>query len=575
MPDEDNLYQDLLEEISILRRRLAELEVSRSADDLTRRNRQLELLNRASQTLVSTLDLDQVLITVLEEVRNELGAVASSIWLLDLESGELVCRHATGPKSEAVVGWRLAPGQGIAGQAAIQGASIVVSDAAGDQQHFRGVDQTTGLRSRSILSVPLRVREDVIGVVQVLDSQPNRFGGQDLQLVESLATTASLTIQLARLYEQANRLRAFNQTIVQSMMEGILLEDTSGHVRFANPEAARLLGYDVAELIGLHWRDIVAPTNWPSVERALAELPDVVYARLESRLITKSGEILTALIGIRSLQGDISSLLPQKVPAGQAGNLIVFTDISNRVKAEDALRASERRYRQLAEEKAVLLDQARQAAETKATLLNEVNHRVKNNLTAIIGLLYAQQRHPNLSDNPAFTSAMKDLAIRIQGLATVHSMLSVSGWKPLRLSDLAEQIVGAALPTLSQEKQLAVTITPSPVRVSPDQAHNLALVINELATNVIKHAMAGRDSGQIHIDIAAEDDNIIQFEFRDDGPGSSGSSPSLDQQTVGLYLVQNIVSQGLHGNLSLRQDKGLKVVIRFPREDVGQGLAGE
>jgi PAS domain S-box-containing protein len=91
---------------------------------LQQRNRELGLLNRAGRTLNSSLDVNQVLDTVLEEVRRLLGAIACSIWLVDHSTGELVCRQVTGPQREEVRGWRLSPGEGIVGWVARHGESL-------------------------------------------------------------------------------------------------------------------------------------------------------------------------------------------------------------------------------------------------------------------------------------------------------------------------------------------------------------------------------------------------------------------------------------------------------------------
>jgi len=99
--------------------------------------------------------------------------------------------------------------------------------------------------------------------------------------------------------------------------------------------------------------------------------------------------------------------------------------------------------------------------------------------------------------------------------------------------------------------------------VTPDQAHNLALVINELATNTIKHALQERDTAHITVRIALEDDDTVQFEFRDDGPGYPEDVLRLERYSVGFELIQNMVRQGLQGELSLRTDHGAVAVIRF------------
>jgi signal transduction histidine kinase len=176
--------------------------LERTLDNWRTANRNLALLNQASQALSSTLDMDKVLITILDEVRRLMGVVASSVWLVDAEMGELVCQQATEPHSEIVRGWRLAQGEGLTGWVASTGESLIVPDVRTDARHFKHVDQSTGLPIRSIISVPLRIREDVIGVLQVVDENVDRFGPADLELLEPLAATAAIAIENARLYAE-------------------------------------------------------------------------------------------------------------------------------------------------------------------------------------------------------------------------------------------------------------------------------------------------------------------------------------------------------------------------------------
>jgi len=177
------------------------IEKGEAEEALRQHSRDLAMLNRAGQALSSTLDLDQVLITVTEEIRRLLNVVAASVWLIDPETDELVCRQATGAQSEVVRGWRLAPGQGLAGLAARSGESLIVADAQTDERHFKGVDQETNLPLRSILTIPLRVKQNIIGVIQVVDTEASRFSTTDLALLESMSTTAGTAIDNARLVE--------------------------------------------------------------------------------------------------------------------------------------------------------------------------------------------------------------------------------------------------------------------------------------------------------------------------------------------------------------------------------------
>jgi two-component sensor histidine kinase len=88
------------------------------------------------------------------------------------------------------------------------------------------------------------------------------------------------------------------------------------------------------------------------------------------------------------------------------------------------------------------------------------------------------------------------------------------------------------------------------------------LVINELATNAIKYALADRLTGQITVRIEDEGD-LILFEFRDDGPGFPEEIIRQERHNVGIYLVRTIVQQDLDGAMSLENDHGAVVTIRF------------
>jgi PAS domain S-box-containing protein len=188
-------------------------------ESLRQRNRELALLNRASRAVTSTLDLDRVLVTVFGEVRHLLGVVASSIWLLDPATGELVCRQSTGSQNEVVCGWRLSPGEGFAGWVARNGKCLIVADTRLDERHFKGVDQQTGVELRSILSVPLWAKHGAIGVLQVVDTEVDRFSTADLELLVPLAATVAMSIENARLYEQAQQEIAERRRVEKALRE--------------------------------------------------------------------------------------------------------------------------------------------------------------------------------------------------------------------------------------------------------------------------------------------------------------------------------------------------------------------
>ena len=219
----------------------------------------------------------------------------------------------------------------------------------------------------------------------------------------------------------------------------------------------------------------------------------------------------------------------------------------------------------IAVENARLYEKALQDAKTKSFLLDEVNHRVKNTLVAIIGLLHVEQSYAAMADHATYETIIRNLTNRVSGLATVHDLLSASEWAPLPLSDLAGQVIKSAMQIRPRDKQVFIDVPPSPVRVTPDQAHNLALVINELATNTIEHTLPGRNEAHISVRIALEDD-VVLFEYRDDGPGYPEDVLQLERHAVGFDLIKNLTRQNLRGELSLHNDEGAVTVIRLPAQ---------
>lgn len=362
--------QHLQKDLDRLRERVAELErvdqVRRAssaprtaldaAEMLERRNRELALLNEMTQAFTATLDLEKVVLSVLEETRRLLNVTGTSIWLLEPQTQELVCWQSTGEGGEVVRGWRLRLGEGLAGWVAQSGQTLVVPDSLADERHFRAVDQQTGVPLRSILSVPLKAggpRQEsqprqgsgrssspavtpgsqmpIIGVLQVLDKAVDRFDDNDLALVEPLAASAAVAIENARLYQETDRLRAFNENIVQSMQEGILVEDTEGRITFVNRRTTELLGFEVEELVGRPRTMIAGLTPAEQVSDRTARHATSANSHYAAALWTKDGRQVPVLASSRPL-----------LELGRPGGVLwVFTDITELKQAEEELRKSQ------------------------------------------------------------------------------------------------------------------------------------------------------------------------------------------------------------------------------------------
>jgi|WetSurMetagenome_2_1015567.scaffolds.fasta_scaffold119638_2 two-component sensor histidine kinase/CheY-like chemotaxis protein len=217
------------------------------------------------------------------------------------------------------------------------------------------------------------------------------------------------------------------------------------------------------------------------------------------------------------------------------------------------------------EDRLRLFQQAERDAQTKAELLKEVNHRVKNNLMTILGLMLVEQRHTPVEGRRFVEKAMDNLAHRIEGLLEVHNILSESQWAPMRLSHLADRIVHLVTNTVARDRRTTVEVRPSDVEVSPRQANSLALVFTELATNTVKHALSDRDGVRIEVRVLPEDD-MIRIEYRDDGPGYPQEVLQGESRKLGIHLIQRLVSETLRGRLELAGEGGAVAVMHIKAE---------
>ncbi len=167
---------------------------------LTERIRELSLLNDVGRLLTSTLDFDEVLHVLMSQIRKILGVEAASLLLVDQETGDLVFEVALGKASKNIKHKRLPAGQGIVGWVAKKGKPQLIPDVSVEPRFDRSIDEVTGFTTRSMICVPLNIRDTVIGVLQVINRVEDApFTEHNMELLSSIAMYASIAIEHAQL----------------------------------------------------------------------------------------------------------------------------------------------------------------------------------------------------------------------------------------------------------------------------------------------------------------------------------------------------------------------------------------
>jgi two-component system NtrC family sensor kinase len=176
-------------------------ERKRALDALKQRNEDLAAINKAHRAITSTLELDRVLKLVAQEMRALLKAEGVSVLLLDPQGEQFEFVAVAGTGSDALPGVRMPVEEGVAGEA-LRARAPQVTVTAQESPHFYGaIDELTGMRTRSLIAVPLLSQEDPIGVLEAVNWEDRFFDEHELHLLTTMASTVSVAIENARLFE--------------------------------------------------------------------------------------------------------------------------------------------------------------------------------------------------------------------------------------------------------------------------------------------------------------------------------------------------------------------------------------
>lgn len=168
---------------------------------------EVSVFHELGKALTSSLQLDQVLRTIMEKINEVLHPDTWSLLLMDTEKQELYFEIATGEGAEALKDVRIKLGQGIAGWVAQTGEVVVVPDTSKDSRFFANVDSKTRVATRSIVAVPVRFRDQCLGVIELINCVgDDGFSPRELALLEALADYAAIAIENARHVQRIHEL---------------------------------------------------------------------------------------------------------------------------------------------------------------------------------------------------------------------------------------------------------------------------------------------------------------------------------------------------------------------------------
>ncbi len=573
-----------------------------TTDHLKDRLAELTALHRVNSAANSSLKLSDMLNETAQAVVAVTHADICSIFLYEPEWDQLVLTATSGLGTGAVGNVRLQLGEGITGWAAMSGKPIAAKDAWAHPR-FKYVPALQEDRAVSILAVPvvLFTKEQLVGAITVHTFEERDFSDNEIKFLETVAGEIAIAIENARLYEQTD------SQLRQKVIELSTLQGVSAHIAatlnlsevlaLIAHQAAHLVHADAAAIYELHADagilEQVAQYNLRAPDHNIHQGKAAPRVILDVEGSTIAHAVMRGIpaplppdadahLGLPAASEGYRSMfcVPLVAPRGIMGGICLY-DEGERTFSEEQVRLLDAFAHEaaIALENSRLYDAALRGLQTKSAMLQEMNHRVRNNLQTVAGLLSMQLRR--MAPKGEAATAVRESIARVQSIAAVHDLMTRGDVESTSLYELASNVAEAVVSTLNRPGfNLTIDIDASTeqIRVGSHEATLLALLLNELVSNAILHGFAGLIEGEIKIRAWLEERDsegkaeltsrpaapTVRIEVSDNGIGIPESFDAQEDANLGLNIVRTLVVSDLRGDFKIeRKENGPGTVATF------------
>lgn len=336
--------------------------------------------------------------------------------------------------------------------------------------------------------------------------------------------------ELVHAHEALTRQSALFDEVLEGTPDPIYVKDAEGRFIHVNTASARLLGAPVGAVIGRRDRDFLP-----------AEVADAIEAN--DRAVLGSGTLHTVEERVAP-PGDrphvfLSLKFPWRDISGRVQGLVgISRDITERKAAEELVAAADAQ---------------------KQLLLYDINHRIKNHLQSVLGMLSLAARRAETIEEAR--QALNTGAGRLMVLGRVYNRLEVGrSTSVVDARGFIEELCNDLRTSLLGELPVALQVEAAPAAIESDRAVTLGLAINEAVQNALKYAFPGGRSGQVRVSFRSEGDDHV-LTIADNGVGFDAA---LSGEGGSGQRLLRAMAQQLGGKLMVSGDGGGRVVIRFP-----------
>lgn len=450
-----------------------------------RQTRAMTALAESAATITASLKTDDVLQQILEQISQALQVEVVSLALIDPQTQELVFRAASGEKGPNVIGIRLAPGEGIAGWVAREGIGIIVPDVRQDPRFLPTVDKLLNFVTKAIACAPIRLRGEVIGILQAINPKDGAFDPDALQVITGIGGLAGTAIHHAQLFERMEAAHQRYRELFEDSIDPILITDLEGRILEANRQVAMITGMNRESLLNTmidHFQ-IVDQAELGEKFEKLASGETTSY---ETCLKAEGGREVPIQVYVRNVFIDGISNLQW-----------ILRDVTER-KNLDNLRND---------------------------LISMIYHDLRSPLSNIVSSLDVIQALMPQDSDPA-VEPLLDIAIRaterierltnsLLDIRRLEAGQSIANRELVSPTSITKEAVKNVLPIVENKNQeITLLIEENLPRVWVD-TDMIGRVLTNLLENAVKHTPAG---STIYLGARLEGNQVIMW-VQDNGPG--------------------------------------------------------
>lgn len=445
--------------------------------------RVMTALAESAVIMNTSLQLDQVLQRILEQVAAALRVETALLALIDPAKNALVFRAANNKAAQVVIGHSIPLGQGIAGKVAQDGHGVIVPDASRG-----GVLPLPGLEMRSFVSAPVHAQGKIIGVLEAVNPLGGALDTDALLVLSGIGSLAGTAIHNAQLYEQMQAAHRRYHELFDDSIDPILITDWDGKIQEANRQAEEKTGFNRQTLQAMNigqLHSIQKEKTGPQFENLLGNETVSYESILQANEPTRQ---LPVEVHVREFDMD-------------GGNYLqwILRDISER-KELDALRED---------------------------MIAMVYHDLRSPLANVVSSLDVMQTLLPAEGSAALGGVLK-IAVRATGRIQrlIDSLLDINrieSGQPLTnqaqvdLHRLLEESAEAVRPSIDTKQQTLEIKLPEELPEPVIDEDMIRRVVINLLENAAKYTPSG---GKVEVG-AALDDAIIRVWVADSGPGIS------------------------------------------------------